>query len=150
MRRAATIPTTPNEWLDEIARAYHDAADAIPVARWMGQRVRKRELHLIASDVALKFRGIKPTREARRKATDAALSSYVATSAANPDPLPGQLAFAFCYLASHVGLDLVSIPEVDEAMEYIESHRGRLSRAIRATRGAECVPRLAAQPRRRR
>lgn len=146
--RTVTIPVTPDEWLQEIARAYRDAADAIPVARLNGDRIRKRELHLIAPDVALKFRGIRPMREARRKATDAALASYVATSLANPDVLPGQLAFAFCYLASHVGLDLVSIPEVDEAMEYIENHRGRLARAIRATRGAGCVPQLAARQRR--
>lgn len=126
---------TPDEWLEEIARAYCDAAETIPVARWMGQRIRKRELHLIASDVALKFRGIRPTREARKRAMDAALSSYVATSAANPDPLPGQLAFAFCYLSSHYGLDLVPVDEVQPVMEYIEEHAGRLAYAIRKRRG---------------
>jgi hypothetical protein len=55
-------------------------------------------------------------------ATDAALSSFVATkdSVDNLFEIP-QMAFAFCYLAGHFGLDLVDKNTLSEAMGYIES-----------------------------
>jgi len=53
---------------------------------------------------------------------DAALSSFVATkdSVDNLFEIP-QMAFAFCYLACHFGLNLVDKNTLSEAMGYIES-----------------------------
>ncbi len=66
-----------------------------------------------------------------RKARDAALTSYVATTEQEPqlrdDPLLG---FAFAYLASHFGLDLLDSDEVGEIMEFVEQHREDLARLV--------------------
>ncbi len=72
--------------------------------------------------MTLKIRGIKTTEDNLKKATDAALSSFVATkeSVDNLFEIP-PMAFAFCYLASHFGLDLVDNNTLSEAMGYIES-----------------------------
>ena len=59
-------------------------------------------------------------------ATEAALSSYVASQeqagCAFDDPY---LAFAFCYLASHFGLGLVSEGCTEEVMAFLEENKAR-------------------------
>ena len=54
--------------------------------------------------------------------TEAALCSYVASQeqagSAFDDPY---LAFAFCYLASHFGLGLISEEYINEVMAFLES-----------------------------
>lgn len=40
------------------------------------------------------------------------------------------LAFAFCYLASHFGLDLLAEDEVQEIMDYVGEHEARLVQLI--------------------
>ena len=76
----------------------------------------------MAPSLCLKFRGIKTTEDNLKMATDAALSSFVATedSVDNLFEIP-QMAFAFCYLASHFGLELVDTNTLSEVMGYIES-----------------------------
>ena len=86
---------------------------------------RNAEFHL-APQVAVKFRGLPPSRI--DAATEAALSSFVASheqaGGAFDDP---HLAFAFCYLASHFGLDLISEECVDEVMGFLEENSARLA-----------------------
>ena len=77
--------------------------------------------------VCLKFRGIKRTRRLLQKATDDALASYVATKDQIPEVLSvPQLAFAFAYLASHFGLDLLDEKQVEAVMEYVEQNKAEL------------------------
>jgi hypothetical protein len=81
--------------------------------------------------VCLKFRGIKATKAALNQATDAALSSYVASGDREPEMFgKPHLAFAFCYLAAHFGMDLVSQEEVGSIMDYVEEHEEQLLTAI--------------------
>jgi hypothetical protein len=66
-----------------------------------------------------------------KRATDAALASYVATyPAVDPPPSDTILAFAFCYLASHYGLGLVPKSLVNVTMEFLEANEVRLADAV--------------------
>ena len=121
------IPSTSAAWLAEIAKAYADARETIPVGRLVGQRIRCEDLFHLAPAICLKFRGIPRSKERLEQATMAALSSYVATK----DDLEEvfsvpEMAFAFAYLASHFGLDLLTESEVNEIMEYIERNQAPL------------------------
>lgn len=119
------IPNTPEKWVKEIAKAYVDAKETIPFAHLTGQKMTDDDLFHLASSVCLKFRGIESTEKILKQATDAALSSYLAT-----DDVSGELfvnpflAFAFCYLCSHYGLDILNQNQLNEIMEYIETEAG--------------------------
>ena len=126
------LPATAAAWLEEIRAAYEDARETIPFGPTVGREFGEQELFHLAPAVALKFRGL-PMGDARlKRATEAALTSYVAIeegqSAALSDP---RLAFAFCYLASHFALGLVEAATVEMVMEYLEQNTGLLSDASR-------------------
>ncbi len=120
---AKRLPSAPAEWLNEIAAAYRDAEEAIPFGPMAGVTITEKELFHLAPRVCLKFRGMGQSKKNVKKVTDAALSSYVATldtaQEAMADP---RMAFAFCYVASHFGLGLVSDEEATGILEYIEKH----------------------------
>ena len=122
MKDIINTPKTPEAWLEEIAKAYLDALETIPFGALTGNKFEEKELFHLAPALCLKFRGIKTTEDNLKIATDAALSSFVATkdSVDNLFEIP-QMAFAFCYLACHFGLDLVNKNTLSEAMGYIES-----------------------------
>ena len=114
-------PRTPEAWLEEIAKAYLDALETIKFSELTGNKIEEREFFHLAPSLCLKFRGIKTTEDNQKMATEAALSSFVATkdSVDNLFEIP-QIAFAFCYLASHFGLDLVDKNTLSKVMGYIE------------------------------
>ena len=121
------VPDSPEAWLDEIAAGYRDAEETIPFGPLVGQEVKPEDLFHLAPLVCLKFRGIKRTRKLIQRATDAALASYVATKEQVPEVLAvPQLAFAFAYLASHFGLDLLDEQQVEAVMEYVEQNKAEL------------------------
>ena len=127
MKPSDPLPDSPEAWLDEIAAAYRDGQEAIPFGRLVGQEVKPEDLFHLAPLVCLKFRGIKRTRKLIQRATDAALASYVATKEQVPEVLAvPQLAFAFAYLASHFGLDLLDEQHVEAVMEYVEQNKAEL------------------------
>ena len=72
-------PASANEWLIEIAEAYKDAEEAIPFGPAAGVDITKSELFHVAPSVCIKFRGLSRSKKNIKKATEAALSSYVAT-----------------------------------------------------------------------
>jgi len=126
------IPATPEQWLQEIAAAYKDAYDAIPFGPLTGQKFTENDLFHLTPAICLKFRNIKSTKALHKKVTEAMLSSYVATK----DNVDGifdnpHVAFPFCYLASHFGMELMTEYEVEEIMVYIEDHQTELSKAIK-------------------
>jgi hypothetical protein len=128
-------PSTPEEWLGEIARAFRDAAETIPIAPLLDLDIEQGDLFHMAPAVCLKFRGIKGTKRMLRKATDAALTSYVATTSQAPESLSKpHLAFAFCYLVSHFGIDRLTEGEVGELMDFVVEHEDELAAAIRTSR----------------
>lgn len=120
-------PKTQQDWMDEIVKAYLDAREAIPYDRFVGQDITEKDLYHMAPAVCLKFRGIKRSKNVLEEATIAALTSYsvMQGSAGELLDIP-QIAFAFCYLASHFGLDLVDDNLVNSVMEFIVSHQGDL------------------------
>jgi len=133
-KRKATKPTTsppstPEAWLQEIARAYLDAADAMIV----DPGIKSADLFGLAPHVCVKFRGLKSSKKSLKAATETALTSYVATTGQDPEALSKpHLAFAFCYLTSHFGLDLLTEDQVGELMDFTVEHEGQLVRMIRA------------------
>jgi hypothetical protein len=123
---ARQFPQHAVEWLHEIADAYRDAHDTLPFMPLVGVMPSENQLFHLAPRVAVKFRGLPHSRV--DAATEAALSSYVASQeqagGVFDDP---RLAFVFCYLASHFGLDLISEEYVDEVMSFLEENQARLA-----------------------
>jgi hypothetical protein len=121
---ARRFPRRPVEWLHEIDDAYKDARETLPFMPLVGVRPSENDLFHLAPQVAVKFRGLPRSRV--DAATQAALSSYVASrelaGSAVDDPY---LAFAFCYLASHFGLDLVSEECIEEVVAFLEENKTR-------------------------
>ncbi len=129
-KKIRPLPATPTAWLKEIVAAYLDAEEAIPFGPMAGVTITKKDLFHLAPAVCLKFRGLEQKKNIK-KVTEAALSSYVATldtaQEAMSDP---QMAFAFCYIASHFGLRLVTDEEATGILEYVEKHLDELKRMI--------------------
>ena len=123
------MPASLEEWLEEIALAYRDACEAIPFGKYVGQTVTEKDLFHFSPRICLKFRGIEESESNLTRATEAALSSYVVS-----EEIPGnrldipQMAFAFCYIASHLGLDLLEEEESFQIIDYIENNLDRLTK----------------------
>lgn len=122
------LPATPEAWLEEIRAAYADAQEAIPFGPAVGQCFGEQELFHLAPAVALKFRSLPSRGATLKRATEAALTSYVANLESQRSVLSDpRLAFAFCYLASHYGLGLVEMAAVESVMECLERNAGLVS-----------------------
>ena len=124
-------PVTPDDWLVEIAEAYKDAQEAIPFGTAAGVNITASELFHLAPAVCIQFRGLKQSRKNIKRATDAALSSYVATQDI-PDGITKNpsMSFAFCYIASHYGLSLIQEDEANEIIQYFEGHQNQLEQLV--------------------
>lgn len=134
------VPPTPAAWLEEVALAYQDALDMLPLARPGDPRPQSTDLVGLAPVLALQIRGLERTSGRLKRATDAALSSYVASVGSAPELAShGPIAFAFGYLASHFGLDLVSEEELDAVMEFLVTNepllRDRISQPPPSRKG---------------
>jgi len=117
------VPTSPAAWLTEIAAAYRDAREALPSAELLGESATEKDLWEIAPHVCLKFRGARVSKANVKCVTEAAMSSFVATEEIMGDltEVP-QMAFAFAYVASHFGLDLLTEDQCFGILEYVEDH----------------------------
>ncbi len=121
------IPTTQQAWLEEIAKAYCYAYETLPFGKFVGQKINPEDLFHLGPAICMKFKGVKNTKRNLEKATEAALTSYVATKelVGNLFDIP-QMSFAFSYIASHYGLDLVDENLSAKLLEYIENNLKRL------------------------
>ena len=123
MTPKSTIPSTPPAWLEEIAKAYCDAYETLPFGKFVGREIKPEDLFHLGPALCLKFRGIKSSKQNLKKATDAALSSYVATQEIIGEVLDiPEFSFAFTFIASHYGLGLVDGHMATMLMEYMESN----------------------------
>lgn len=119
------LPTSREAWLNEIARAFRDASEAIPFGPLAGASFGVGELFHLGPVTAFKFRGMRRSKRIAREITEAALASYVATESEGSGSLTDpRVAFAFTYLTSHFALNLLTEQQVAELMDYIESHPG--------------------------
>ena len=123
------VPKTPEAWLSEIARAWHDAHQATPFMMLTGLQVKDEDLFQLAPIVCMKFRGLMGNTALLQKATDAALSSVVASSE-NATGASSEMVFAFSYLASHVGANLLDEDAASGILELVEENEDRLKRLI--------------------
>ena len=128
--RKRAIPNTLDEWLMEIAKAYCDALDSKPFGIFVDVDIKDEDLYHIAPHVCLKHRGLEDTVENIQKATEAALASYVASKEIITALKEPHIAFAFCFLASHFGLGLLSQHAIDIIMRYVEQEADRLLHII--------------------
>ena len=123
---ARAIPKTPDQWLKEILLAWEDARATIPFARITRTRLTDADLFRLAPLVCLKFRGRKLTGKEASQVTKGALANYIVNT--RPDAAvegleeKPQLAFALCYVAAHLVLDLVDEQTAGEIMGYCEEH----------------------------
>jgi len=123
---ARALPKTPDQWLKEILLAWKDARETKPFAHPTGTRLTDADLFHLAPLVCLKFRGRKLTGKEADKVREGALANYVVNTgpeaAVKGLESQPQLAFALCYVAAHLVLDLVDEQTAAEIMGYCEEH----------------------------
>lgn len=127
------IPKTDSEWLEEVNLAFADAAEALPVLAMLGDPASPSALYSIAPNVCAKFRGL-PTSGAKfNDARSISLGSYLATLDTHPKLFkrPG-IAFAFCYVATHFGYELIAHEDVGRIMGYIIDFEDKLGSPVKA------------------
>jgi hypothetical protein len=120
------MPGTPVQWLDEIRLAIKDARATKPFGWLVGRRITDANLFHLAPLVCLKFRGRKRTGKEADQVTKTALANYVVNS--DPDGVDHGLeakpllAFALCYVAAHLVLDLIDEEKAEAVLNYCEEH----------------------------
>lgn len=98
--------------------------------------ISERDLLHLAPVVCLKVQGIRATKATLTRATDAALASYVAMTSRRPESPPSpEMAFAFCYVAAHFGLGLVTEDDASNVLDYLDGRRVQLARRVRVLVG---------------
>lgn len=124
-------PQNHPQWMREVATAYRDALDTLPFSQALGDAFKEDDLFTLAPNIALKYRGLDKNKRVVKKAVEMALSSYVATKEENEGAeMPAHLSFAFCYLASHVGMNLLKEKEVQKLITHIEQNEDLLQMLI--------------------
>lgn len=118
---ARKLPTSPEEWSDEIRLAMEDARDTKPFAALMGTKLTEAELFHLAPQVCLTFRGRKLKGKAQDKVVKGALANYVANEERGLRASP-KMAFALCYVAAHLVLDLITEDEAQDILAYCENN----------------------------
>ncbi len=117
---------TPEGWLLEIKLAIRDARDTEPFSVLAGERITDANLFHLAPLVCLKFRGRKLIGGEADRGTKAALANYVVNS--DPEGIDHGLkekpllAFAVCYVAAHLALDLIDETKAEAILNYCEEH----------------------------
>jgi len=123
---ARTLPQTPDEWLQEIQSAFQDARETKRFAALTGTKLTNADLFQLAPLVCLKFRGRKLTGKEQERVVKGALATYVANTgpkaAAKGLEAKPKLAFALCYVAAHLVLDLVDEKHASQILGYCEEH----------------------------
>jgi SEC-C motif len=125
---ARPLPKSSDQWLTEIRLAWKDARETKSFAHMTGSNVTDADLFHLAPLVCLKFRGREITGKEADKVTKGALANYVVNT--GPDAkVQGlesnpKMAFALCYVAAHLILDLVDEQTAGEILDFCE---GRLT-----------------------
>jgi hypothetical protein len=92
-----------------------------PLPAMMGTKLTDKDLFQLAPLVLLKFRERMLTGKKQEKVVKGALANYVANEERGLKASP-KLAFALCYVASHLVLDLITEDEAQDFMAYCEEH----------------------------
>ena len=122
------LPSSPDEWFQEIRLAIADANETKPFGVLTGHPITDADLFHLAPLVALKFRGRRTKGAEADKVTKTALANYVVNS--DPEGIDHglgtkpMLAFALCYVASHLALNLLDEQQAKAILVYCEEHLG--------------------------
>ena len=121
---ARPLPETPDQWLKETLLAWNNAREVKRFARLTGTKITDADLFHLAPLVCLKFRGRNLTGKEAKKVTKGALANYILNTGPEAavqglESRP-QLAFALCYVAAHLVLDLLDEQTAAEIMSYCE------------------------------
>ena len=120
------LPQTPAEWFEEIGAAIADARKTKLFGLLRGHPITDANLFHLAPLVCLKFRGRKTKGAEADRVIETALANYVVNS--DPDGIDHgltskpMLAFAVCYMGSHLALDLLNEQEAQTILNYCEEH----------------------------
>ena len=123
------LPRTPDEWLQEIKLAIADAKKTRPFGWLFLHRITDANLFHLAPLTCLKFRGRKSKGAEAKRVIETALANYAVNS--DPDGIDHDLksnpmlAFALCYIAAHLALDLLNEQEAEAILNYCEEHLGQ-------------------------
>lgn len=121
------VPTTDAAWLDEVRQAFADASEALPFMELLGNNANAASIFTIAPNLCAKFRGLPASGREFDHANEVALASYVANSETHSEVFAfPEVAFAFCYLASHFGYGLISEDETGRLLDSLMEHAERL------------------------
>ena len=125
------LPKNMNEWFIDISEAYKDAADTVPFAKMLKQELTEGDLFHLAPEICLKRREIKRTKKNIETAREAALCSYVATQDNLGDSFKNPiLTFSLSYLASHLGLDIISEVDATKILNNIENNIEKIENGL--------------------
>jgi hypothetical protein len=119
-------PKTPEGWLLEIRLAIKDARGAEQSSTLIGDRIADANLFHLAPLVCLKFRGRRLIGREADRVTKVALANFVVNS--DPERVDHGLAtkpllaFALCYVAAHLALELVDESQAEAILSYFEHH----------------------------
>lgn len=122
------IPTTNDQWLDEILLAWADAKESIPFGAAIGHDFGEAKLFHLAPVIALKFRGRRQTGKKAEEVTKTALANYIANS--DPEGVDHglesrpMLAFALTYVTAHYALDLIEEEDARSILLHCEALHG--------------------------
>jgi hypothetical protein len=125
-RFSRPLPRSLQAWLEEIVEAIADAAGTKPFGQIIGTPITDGDLFHLAPLVCLKFRGREIRGPEAERVTETALANYVVNS--DPDGIDHDLAqkpilaFAVCYVAAHLALDLLDEQEAEAVLNYCEKH----------------------------
>jgi hypothetical protein len=120
------LPNTPAEWLQEIVVAIADARETKAFGKLIGHRITEADLFHLAPLVCLKYRGRPQKGNEADRVTETALANFVGN--ADPDGINHDLekrpfmAFALCYLASHLCLDLIEEQKCEAILNCCEEN----------------------------
>ena len=119
---ARSLPSTPEDWFQEIKLAIADAEEAKPFGALTGQQITDADLFHLAPLVALKFRGRKTKGLEAKRVIETALANYVVNSEQHGLESRPTLAFVLCYVGAHIALDMLDEQEAEAVLVYCEEH----------------------------
>lgn len=103
----------------------------MPFAELADYEMEEKDLFQLAPLICLKYRGLPRAKRLEKRATEAALSSYVATESNDPEALSDpRIPFALAYLASHYGLGPLTEIQVVEIMEFVSQEQRLLAEKV--------------------
>ncbi len=114
-----TLPRTLDQWLKEILLAWKEARETKPYGHLTGTRLTDADLFHLAPLFCLEYRGRKLTGREAERVTQTTLANLVVNREKGLEAKP-PLAFALCYVAAHLVLDLVDEQTAEEIMNFCE------------------------------